>query len=40
MFYIELKAENHICGTVQLSQLESLSVRQMIHGESWELHNA
>lgn len=39
-FPIELIAENHICGMMQLSQLESLSVRQMMHGESLELHNA
>lgn len=39
-FSMELIAENHICGMMQLSQLESLSVRQMMHGESWELHNA
>lgn len=37
---MELIAENHICGMMQLSQLESLGVRQMMHGESWELHNA
>lgn len=39
-FSMELIAENHICGMMQLSQLESLGVRQMMHGESWELHNA